>query len=93
MLKDTPTAQEAGLPGFVVNSGFGYVGPGGMPRAIVDHFNGALLKTIQDPAVRRSMIDNGADPVGNTPEQHDAYLKSEVAKWLRVGKEAGIKQE
>lgn len=93
MLKDTPTAQEAGLPGFVVNSGFGYVGPGGMPRAIVDQFNGALLKTIQDPAVRRGMIDNGADPVGNTPEQHDAYLKAEVAKWLRVGKEAGIKQE
>lgn len=93
MLKDTPTAQEAGLPGFVVNSGFGYVGPGGMPRAIVDHFNGVLIKAIQDPSVRKSMIDNGADPVGSTPDQHDAYLKSEVTKWLRVGKAADIKQE
>ncbi len=93
MLKDTPTAQEAGLQGFIVNSGFGYVGPGGMPRAMVDAFNGALLKAIQDQAVRKGMIDNGADPVGSTPEQHDAYLKSEVAKWLKVGKAAGIKQE
>jgi tripartite-type tricarboxylate transporter receptor subunit TctC len=93
LLKDTPTAQEAGLPGFVVNSGFGYVGPGGMPRAIVDSINGALIKAIQDQAVRKSMIDNGADPAGSTPEQHDTYIKSEVAKWLKVGKAAGIKQE
>jgi tripartite-type tricarboxylate transporter receptor subunit TctC len=93
LLKDTPTAQEAGLPGFIVNSGFGYVGPGGMPRAMVDAFNSALLKAIQDQAVRKGMIDNGADPVGNTPDQHDAYLKSELAKWLKVGKAAGITQE
>jgi len=93
MLKDTPTAEEAGLPGFVVNSGFGFVGPGGMPRNVVETFNAALAKTIQDPAVRKSMIENGADPIGNTPEQHDAYLKSEVAKWLKVGRDAGIKQE
>ncbi len=93
MLKDMPTAQEAGLPGFVVNSGFGYVGPGGMPLVVVENFNGALVKAMQDPLVRKSMIDNGADPVGNTPQQHDAYLKSEVAKWLKVGREAGIKQE
>jgi len=93
MLKDTPTAEEAGLPGFVVNSGFGYVGPGGIPRPVVEYFNGAVVKAIQDPAVRKSMIDNGADPVGNTPEQHDIYLKSEVTKWLKVGKAAGIKQE
>ncbi len=51
------------------------------------------MKALQDPAVRKSMIDNGADPAGTTLEQHDIYLKSEVAKWLRVGREAGIKQQ
>lgn len=75
-----------------VNSGIGYGGPGGLPRAVVEHFNGALMKALQDPAVRKSMIDNGADPAGTTLEQHDIYLKSEVAKWLRVGREASIKQ-
>jgi tripartite-type tricarboxylate transporter receptor subunit TctC len=90
LLKDTPTAPEAGLPGLVVNSGFGYVGPGGMVRSVVDVFSAALLKTLQDTAVRKSMIDNGADPVGNTPAEHDAYIKAEVAKWRRVVREAGI---
>ena len=90
MLKDTPTAPEAGLSGLVVNSGFGYVGPGGMVRSVVDVFSAALLKTLQDTAVRKSMIDNGADPVGNTPAEHDAYIKAEVAKWRRVVREAGI---
>lgn len=93
MLKDTPTAQEAGLPGFVVNSGFGLVGPGGIPKAVVDTVNGALVKTIQDAAVRKAMIDNGADPAGGTPEQHDAYIKSEVAKWIKVVNAAGLRIE
>ena len=93
MLQDTPTVQEAGLAGFVVNSGFGLVGPGGMPKAVVDSINGALAKAVQDAAVRKAMIDNGADPAGGTPEQHDAYIKSEVAKWIKVVNAAGLKPE
>lgn len=93
LLKDTPTVQEAGLSGFVVNSGFGLVGPGAIPKVVVDSINGALVKTIQDAAVRKAMIDNGADPAGGTPEQHDAYIKSEVAKWIKVVNAAGLKAE
>ena len=92
-LKDTPTAQEAGLPGMVVNSGFGLVGPGGLPRGVIETTNGALARVIQEPAIRKAMMGNGADPVGNTPEQHDAYIKAEVAKWIRVVNEAGLKAE
>ena len=93
LLRDIPTAQEAGLPGMVVNSGFGLVGPGAMPRPVVDVINGALAKVIQEPSIRKAMMDNGADPVGNTPEQHDAYIKAEVAKWIKVVNEAGLKTE
>lgn len=93
MLKDTPTAQEAGLPGLVVNSGFGLVGPGGLPKPVIDSVNGALVKTIQEPSVRKAMVDNGADPAGSTPEQHDAYIKSEVAKWIKVVNAAGLKPQ
>jgi len=93
LLKDTPTAQEAGLPGMVVNSGFGLVGPGGLTRGVIETVNGALAKVIQEPAIRKAMMDNGADPVGNTPEQHDAYIKAEVAKWIRVVNEAGLKTD
>ena len=90
LLKDTPTAQEAGVQGLVVNSGFGLVGPGGLPRTVVDLVNGALVKAVQEPAVRKAMIDNGADPAGGTPEQHDSYIKSEVAKWIKVVNSAGL---
>lgn len=93
LLKDTPTAQEAGLPGLVVNSGFGLVGPGGLPKPVIDSVNGALVKTVQEPSVRKAMIDNGADPAGSTPEQHDAYIKSEVAKWIKVVNAAGLKSQ
>lgn len=93
MLKTTPTAEEAGLPGLVVNSGFGLVGPGGLPKPVVDGINGALVKTVQDAAVRKAMLDNGGDPSGGTPGEHDAYIKSEVAKWIKVVNAAGLKAE
>lgn len=93
LLKDTPTAQEAGLPGMVVSSGFGLVGPGGLPRNVVEMVNGALVKVIQEPPIRKAMMDNGADPVGNSPEQHDAYIKAEVAKWIKVVNDAGLKAQ
>jgi hypothetical protein len=55
--------------------------------------NGALAKATWYPGARKRMIDNGADPMGNTQGQRDAYLKSEVAKGLNVGGQAGIEQE
>ncbi len=90
---DVPTMQEAGVPGFVVSSGFSWVGPAGLPRPIVEKLNGALVKVLNDPAVRKELIDRGADPVGNTPDQHAAYIKAEIEKWKRVAKQAGISPE
>jgi len=92
-VKDIPTMQEAGLPGFYVNTGFGFAGPGGMPRPIVERLNAALAKAVREPASRKSLLDQGADPVGGTPEEHDAFIKTEVARWKKVTKEAGITPE
>ena len=92
-LPDVPTMQEAGVPGYSVNSGFGLIGPAGLPHAMVEQINTALVKAIQDPATRKTLADNGADPLGSTPEEHDAFIKSEVAKWMKVAREAKIKQE
>ena len=64
-----------------------------MPRPIVEKLNGALVKALNDPAVRKELLDRGADPVGNTPEQHAAFIKSEIEKWHRVAAQAGIRQE
>jgi tripartite-type tricarboxylate transporter receptor subunit TctC len=83
-LPDVPTMQEAGVPGFFVNSTFGFLGPAGLPRAIVDSLNAALARTVQDPATRKILLENGADPLGNTPEEHHTFITSEVARWTRV---------
>jgi tripartite-type tricarboxylate transporter receptor subunit TctC len=92
-IPDVPTMQESGLPGFVVSSGFSFLGPAGMPPPIVDKLNSALVQTLHDGAIRKMLIERGADPVGNTPGEHAAYIKSEVEKWQRVAKAAGIAPE
>ena len=90
---EVPTLQEAGLPGFFMNSGFGFVGPANLPRAVVDRVNAALVKAVHDPAIRKQLIDSGADPVGGVPDEHAAFNRAEVARWLKVAQEAGIKPE
>jgi tripartite-type tricarboxylate transporter receptor subunit TctC len=90
---DLPTMQEAGVPGFVVSSGFSFLGPAGMPQPIVTKLNGALVQALRDPTIRKTLIERGADPVGNTPAEHAAFIKAEIEKWRKVAQNAGIKPE
>jgi tripartite-type tricarboxylate transporter receptor subunit TctC len=90
---DLPTMQESGVPGFVVSSGFSFLGPAGMPPAVVTKLNGALAQALRDPAIRKTLIERGAEPIGNTPAEHAAFIKSEIEKWRRVAQAAGIKPE
>ena len=90
---DVPTMQEAGLPGFSINSGFGFAGPANLPKPIVERLNAALVNAVQEPANRKMLLESGADPVGSTPEEHAAFNRSQVARWLKVAAEAGIKPE
>jgi tripartite-type tricarboxylate transporter receptor subunit TctC len=90
---DTPTMIESGLPGFIVSSGFGLMGPAGLPRPVVDRVNASLKTALNNPDARNQLSGQGADPVGSTPEEYDAFNKSEIAKWIRVAKEADIQPE
>jgi len=90
---DVPTMQEQGLKGFVVSSGFAMFAPAGTQRPIVDRVHGALVKALNDPGVKKSLAEQGAEIVANTPEQHDAFNKAEIAKWIKVVREAGIEPE
>lgn len=88
-----PTVEESGLPGFVVRSGFHFVGPAGIPRPIAEKLNGALVTALRDPENRKTLIQRGADPVGSTIDEHDANIKSEITKWLKVARAAGIEPQ
>ena len=90
---DVPTMQEQGLKNFVVSSGFAMFAPAGTPRPVIDRVHGALVKALNDPGVKGKLAEQGAEVVANTPEQHDAFNRAEIAKWIKVVREAGIDPE
>jgi len=91
--KDIPTMQEAGVPGYVVRSMFGFVGPAGIQRPVAEKLNRALVAAIKDPANNQTLISRGADPIGSSIDEHAAAIKSEIAKWRKVAREAGIEPQ
>jgi tripartite-type tricarboxylate transporter receptor subunit TctC len=87
---EIPTMIESGVPGFVVRSPFGFVGPAGMPRAIAERLNGALVAAIRDPENHKALIAAGAEPIGSSLDEHAASIRSEIDKWKKVARDANI---
>ena len=92
-LPDVPTIAEAGLPGFEVTTWYGVSVPAKTPRPIIDKLHSEILRALKSPDVRDTLVNGGADPVGNTPEQYTAFVQNEITKWAKVIKAAGIKGE
>jgi tripartite-type tricarboxylate transporter receptor subunit TctC len=90
---DVPTMEEQGVKGFVVSSGFAMFAPAGTPRPIIERVNAAMVKALNDPAVKANLSKQGADIVASTPEEHDRFNRAEIAKWIKVAREAGIDPE
>jgi tripartite-type tricarboxylate transporter receptor subunit TctC len=93
MLPDVPTMVEAGIPGYELTNWFGLMVPAGTPRDIVTRINTDVAKVLKMPDVRERLLGMAAEPVGSTPEQFSAFLKSETAKWAKVIKDGGITAE
>jgi tripartite-type tricarboxylate transporter receptor subunit TctC len=90
---DIPTIAEAGVPGYEAVQWYGVLAPAGTPRPIVDRLHAEVAKALQQRDVREKLSTDGAEAVGNTPEQFAAYIKAETEKWAKVVKAAGIKAE
>ena len=67
--------------------------PANTPREIITRLHGELVKALAAPEVRDRIKSFGAEPVGNTPEQFAAQIRSDIAKWAKVAREAGIQPE
>jgi tripartite-type tricarboxylate transporter receptor subunit TctC len=85
---EIPTVGET-LPGFQVDSVFGAVVPAGTPREVVHKISADMNKVLASPEVKQRMAEIGLTPLGDTPEQFDAYIRSEIPKWAKVVKESG----
>jgi tripartite-type tricarboxylate transporter receptor subunit TctC len=90
---DIPTIAESGVPGYEVAVWFGLVAPAGTPRDIVMKLNGEVLKILAMADVRERFQSQGVEPVGSTPEQFGEHIKSQMAKWGKVVRDAGVKAE
>ena len=88
---EVPTLAESGLPGFEVGSWQGVFAPAGTPPEIVKRLNAEIVKILNMPDVKEKLVALGAEPVGDTPEQFSAYVKSEVGKWSDIVKKSGAK--
>jgi len=93
LVPELPTIAEAGLPGYSVTAWFGVLAPAATPAEIVTRISTEIQKGFKTPQMRERFSAMGADPVGGSPEQFAAFLKSEKAKWAKLVKAAGIHAE
>jgi tripartite-type tricarboxylate transporter receptor subunit TctC len=90
---EIPTIAEAGLPGYEVTGWNGLLAPAGTPRPIIDRLNKAVVSSLQTPEVQKLLAEQGLEPAGNSPEEFAAAMHADIAKWIRVCREAGIEPQ
>ena len=93
VLPEVTTMSEAGLPSVVVTGWTGIVAPTGTPPDIVRRLRDEVAKILALPEVRETLAKGGNEPVGSTPEEFGAFIRSEIAKWGAAVKQAGLTPE
>jgi tripartite-type tricarboxylate transporter receptor subunit TctC len=93
LLPDVPTMAELGFKDFEVDSWYAMFVPAKTPQPIIDILHKATVKVLAEPAVKDRLIAQGAEAVGSTPAQLGAIVSSELVKWKKVTKDAGIKAD
>jgi tripartite-type tricarboxylate transporter receptor subunit TctC len=92
-LPEVPTVAESGLAGYDSTQWYGVLAPAGTPREIVTRLHDAIVRALRDAEVGKRLAADGAEPVGSSPEEFAAFIKSESEKWAKVATAAGIKAE
>jgi tripartite-type tricarboxylate transporter receptor subunit TctC len=95
LLPDVPTIAEAGpLPGYAMDIWLGVMAPAGIPRPVVDRLNGEINRIVRDPqVVRERLTPVGLEPLGGTTEQFVDVLRTELAKYTKVARDARIRPD
>lgn len=89
---DIPAVAET-VPGYELDTWFGVLGPGGMPMLLVQRLQEEIAKILRSPDFKEHLVSLGAEPVGSTPRQFAAHIKSEIAKYAQIVKIAGMRVE
>jgi tripartite-type tricarboxylate transporter receptor subunit TctC len=92
-LPQLPTVAEAGVPGYAAVGWFGLLAPAATPPAIIARLNADVTQALNDPAVAKNMMDHGAEPSADTPEEFSRFIREELEKWTKLMKTLGITQQ
>lgn len=93
LIPAAPTIDEAGVPGFEASTAFGLLAPAKTPAEIISRLSQESQRILQGAEVKERLAAQGLEAVGSTPQQYDAHLRAELAKYARIVKSAGIKIE
>jgi tripartite-type tricarboxylate transporter receptor subunit TctC len=89
VLKDVPTVQESGVPGYEVTSWYGIFAPAKTPGPIVQKLHTAITAALQAPEVVKRLASLGAEPSGKGPDEFAQHVRAEIRKWADVVKASG----
>ena len=92
-IPELPTVAEAGLPGYAVSTWYGLIAPAGTPKEIVGRLSAESVRLLKLPDVRDRLDGGGFEPLGTSPEEFAAYIRSETDKWARVVKALGARAD
>lgn len=90
---DLPTVNESGLPGYETVVWYGLLVPTGTPPAIVAKLHTETVSVLRAPATKEQISKGGAEVVGSSPDEFSTFIKSEIVKWAKVARAAGIKAQ
>ena len=93
ILPDVPTMSETGFPGVETGTWYGLVAPARTPTAITNHVQQTVAKMLRSPDLKTRILNQGVDIVGSSPDEFERFLVSELAKWSRVVKTAGVRAD
>lgn len=92
-LPDVPSVAEAGVPGYDMILWYGAVAPAGTPPVAINRLNAEINKAIRLPDVQQRLASLGADPLGGSAAEFGAYIRAEIAKYSKVVRDSGLKQQ
>ncbi len=92
-IPDAPTMIEAGINGFEITAWFGFMAPTGVPAAVIGKISTDVARLVASADVQARMLGDASEPVGGTPDEYAAFIKSEITKWAAVVKQANMKPE
>ena len=93
LMPDIPTFVESGVPGVLVTNWYSIMSVGGTPKPVLKKLHDELMRAIAAPDMRERLANAALEPAPNTPEQFRKMIAAELQRWIRVTKEAGIRQE